>query len=83
MFDTHPFDRNAFLVANDRSGLEISFFETGLDQHTATLASTFPAVCCLVNDRLDADILAILKAGHPPSRERSGIRTDEARRRAD
>jgi D-lactate dehydrogenase len=64
MFDTHSYDRDAFLAANERAGHELTFFEPRLDRHTAALALGFTAVCCFVNDSLDANTLATLQAGN-------------------
>lgn len=60
VFDTHSYDREAFLEANRRCGHELVFFEPRLDCHTAVMARGFPAVCAFVNDRLDADALTEL-----------------------
>lgn len=63
VFDTHGYDREALLAANQGSGHELVFFQARLDRDTAVLARGFPAVCCFVNDRLDAEALAVLEAG--------------------
>lgn len=63
VFDTRNYDREALLRANEQVGHELTFFEPRLDRHTAVLAHGFPAVCCFVNDRLDADALAVLTGG--------------------
>lgn len=62
-FDTHRFDKAAFLEANQRFGHEIVFFETRLTPETANLAQGFPAVCAFVNDNLGAKVLQTLAAG--------------------
>jgi D-lactate dehydrogenase len=62
-FDTHAFDKDAFLAANERYGCDITFFETRLTAATAKLAAGFDVVCPFVNDRLDADALQVLHAG--------------------
>ena len=63
VFDTHDFDKAALVAAGSDSLHELVFFEPRLTRETALLASGFPAVCSFVNDRVDADTLAILKAG--------------------
>ncbi len=63
VFDTHDYDRDALLAANQDVGHELVFFQPRLDRHTAVLAQRFPAVCSFVSDRLDADALTVLKAG--------------------
>jgi D-lactate dehydrogenase len=62
MFDTHAFERVAFTAANERHRFDISFFEPRLTRETAALAGGFDAVCAFVNDRLDAETLAVLHA---------------------
>lgn len=61
VFDTHGFDRDALERTNARFGHELTFFEPRLTRDTAALAAGFAAVCCFVNDRLDADTLDILR----------------------
>lgn len=60
MFDTHAYDRDALVAANDRFGHDLAFFEARLLRQTAPLAAQYPAVCSFVNDRLDAETLEIL-----------------------
>src|SRR6185436_16624205 len=62
-FDTHSYDRRAFEAANERHTHSLTFFEPRLTLATAPLARGFPAVCAFVNDRLDADTLALLHEG--------------------
>lgn len=63
VFDAHPFDNAAFTQANDRYGFELTFFEARLTAATANLAVGFPVICPFVNDRLDAEALALLQDG--------------------
>jgi D-lactate dehydrogenase len=63
VFDTHEYDRDALVAANERYGHDLTFLEPRLTQATASLAARFTAVCSFVNDRLDADALAILRTG--------------------
>lgn len=61
-FDTHQFDRNAFLKEIKNFNHEIQFFETRLTEQTANLAKGFPCVCAFVNDKLDRKTLGALSA---------------------
>lgn len=63
VFDTHSFDRAALTSVNERYGFDLTFFEARLTVGTANLAAGFPVICPFVNDRLDADALAVLHAG--------------------
>lgn len=63
VFDTHTYDRDAFVLANARYQHELTFLEARLTRATASLATGFPAVCPFVNDRVDADTLGLLKSG--------------------
>lgn len=63
VFDTHPFERQAFTAANEAYGFDLTFFEPRLTAATAGLAAGFPVVCPFVNDRLDAEALARVQAG--------------------
>jgi len=62
IFDTHPYDRDAFTAANTRFHHDLTFFEPRLTRDTVSLAAGFPAVCSFVNDRLDRPALAALHA---------------------
>lgn len=61
-FDTHQFDREVFEKAQSAFNHRIVFFEPRLTAQTAKLAAGFPCVCCFVNDSLDGEALAILRA---------------------
>lgn len=62
-FDTHQFDKNAFLEANRHFKHEIIFHYTRLTEQTANLAAGCDCVCAFVNDRLNRKTLEILGAG--------------------
>lgn len=56
VFSTKPYDRDHLLLANaDKHQLE--FHEVGLRINSALLAQGCEAVCCFVNDQLDAPVL--------------------------
>jgi D-lactate dehydrogenase len=61
-FDTHPFERKTFDLANTDLGHSISYFETRLTSQTAELAEGHSVVCAFANDKLDAATLTVLKA---------------------
>lgn len=65
VFSTKPYEREPLEKANaaEPTPHELVFHEHRLDAHTAALADGCRAVCCFVNDRLDADTIAAL-AGH-------------------
>ena len=63
VFSTKSYDRQFLQAANERHGHELVFFEPRLTVESGKLAEDFPAVCAFVNDRLDAPLLAQLKAG--------------------
>ena len=63
VFDTHPFEKSALLLANKSFNHEILFLEPRLSSETATLASGYPCVCAFANDTLDPVCLSILKKG--------------------
>jgi D-lactate dehydrogenase len=61
VFDTHRFDREALEAANARYGHTLRFFEPRLTTETAALAAGFEVVCSFVNDRVNADTVALLQ----------------------
>ena len=65
VFSAKRYDRDSLLEANARSPVahELVFLEARLSQETASIGATYPAVCAFVNDRVDADVLAIFAAG--------------------
>lgn len=62
-YDTHSYEKNAFLKANTSSGHEITFLDAQLGVETAIMASGHECVCAFVNDSLSKDVLTKLKAG--------------------
>lgn len=65
VFATKPYDRRFLDGANAAFGHDLVYFETRLDASTAPLAAGAgaEAVCVFVNDRVDADALAVLAHG--------------------
>jgi len=59
VFSAKPYDREHLEPAN-QSRHELVYFEAHLNPQTAILAKEFDAVCCFVNDTLDADTIATL-----------------------
>lgn len=56
VFSAKPYDRASFEAANAEHGHGLDFLEARLDLETSILARG-RAVCCFVNDRLDAAVL--------------------------
>jgi D-lactate dehydrogenase len=63
IFSTKPYDRRFLDAANREAGHVLRFFEPRLLPETAPLAAGCEAVCAFVNDRLDREVLQILKEG--------------------
>ncbi len=59
VFSSKPYDQQHLDQANE-GRYELVYFEAHLTPQTATLAQGFDAVCCFVNDTLDAETIAIL-----------------------
>ncbi len=59
-FSIKPYDRESLGAAAAGLPLEWSWHESRLDRSTARLAEGAAAVCCFVNDELDAGVLEIL-----------------------
>jgi D-lactate dehydrogenase len=59
VFDTHEFDRQALIEANNGQH-EFIFLKVCLDAQTAMLAKGSKAVCCFTNDRADESALKVL-----------------------
>lgn len=59
VFDTHAYDKTALMAANDGSH-ELVFLEVRLSELTVELANGYEAICCFVNDRVDAKVIATL-----------------------
>lgn len=64
VFSTKPYDREFLTVANENleQPQQLVFHETQLNQHSTLLAQGCSAVCCFVNDHLDAVVLQQLAA---------------------
>lgn len=62
VYSTRPYDREYLDTAN-RGIHELHYYETQLGNRTAVLARGFPAVCCFVDDHLDAPVLKQLSKG--------------------
>ena len=56
-FDTKPYDVPGFERYAFPAGIEIKFFEPGLNIDTVSLAAGFDAVCVFVNDVVSADVV--------------------------
>lgn len=61
-FSAKPYDRQFFENSNKNYGFELEFWETHLGPHIvdAINKDTFDAVCIFVNDKLTAEVIAIL-----------------------
>lgn len=57
IFDTKPYDKEAFQTANTRFGLDITYFEPRLTIETAPLAKGFPAICLFVHDHANKTLV--------------------------
>lgn len=68
-FSTKVYDREFFTAANDAArgrgvaAQELHFLEPRLSPESVKLAAGFDAVCCFVNDQLNAEVLRSLHAG--------------------
>jgi D-lactate dehydrogenase len=61
-FDTHQFEKETFLKANEHFHYDIRFIEARLNKGTASLAKDADVVCSFVNDKIDDECIQILKA---------------------
>lgn len=61
VFGARSYDRQFLSASNARHRHDLLFIDAGLDLLTAPLVAGCGAVCAFVNDRLDAEILAILR----------------------
>ncbi len=62
VYSTRPYDRDYLEEAN-KERHRLHFTEARLDEATAVLAHGFPAVCCFIDDNLDAGVLRKLSQG--------------------
>ena len=54
VFSAKDFDRTFLLPAAQNHGIDLTFFETRLDSHTASLAAGFKAIAVFANDDVNA-----------------------------
>ena len=59
-FDTKPYDLTYFEPMAAEAGIEIKFFETKLNENTASLARGCDGVCAFVNDTVSAAVIDAL-----------------------
>ncbi len=62
VYSTHPYDQE-YLEAANRGKHALKFTPVALDMDTAALARGIPAVCCFVDDTLNAAVLKRLAEG--------------------
>ncbi|EAQ80689.1 2-hydroxyacid dehydrogenase [Blastopirellula marina] len=62
VFSTKSYDRDFLLRASSDTEIRYDFFEERLTARTVVLARDFPAVCCFVNDELNAEVIAAIAA---------------------
>lgn len=55
-FDTHSYDKESFEKVNDKN-IQITFFETKLNIHSADLAKGYDVVCIFVNDDASKEVI--------------------------
>ncbi len=60
-FDTKPYDREFFELANSHYNFDIKYFKNHLNKDTAELVQGFNVVCAFVNDTVDKNVINILK----------------------
>jgi len=63
VFNTKAYDKKFLTEANSPYGHSLEFLTVHMDEHTATLAAGYPAVCVFVNDLVDRRVIEILAAG--------------------
>lgn len=56
VYSIRSYDK-ASLVSANKEKHELHFTETQLDEHTAMLAKSYPAVCCFADDKLNTKVL--------------------------
>ncbi len=62
VYSARPYDEESLNSANQGKH-QLHFTEARLDRRTASLARDYPAVCCFVDDALDAAVLMELSQG--------------------
>jgi D-lactate dehydrogenase len=61
IFSTKAFEKPFLTVANLQNKHELTFLEATLNEHSAILASGYPAISCFSTDILSASVLKILE----------------------
>ncbi len=61
-FDTKPYDRPSFEKYGAENGIKFKFYETKLNEDTASLAAGCDGVCVFVNDVVNAEVIDSLTA---------------------
>jgi D-lactate dehydrogenase len=61
IFSTKAFEKPFLITANLQNKHEITFLEATLNEHTAIMASGYPAISCFSMDNLSASVLKILE----------------------
>ena len=56
-FDTKPYDKPAFELYGGQNGVDFKFYETKLNEDTASLADGCDAVCVFVNDTVNVAVI--------------------------
>ena len=56
-FDAKPYDKPSFDKYGSENGIRFKYFETKLNEDTASLAKGFDGVCAFVNDDLGAPVI--------------------------
>ena len=59
-FDTKQYDKQSFQSYASKTGLDIKFFETKLNEDTVKLAKGYDAVCVFVNDVVNKEVIDAL-----------------------
>jgi D-lactate dehydrogenase len=63
VFDTHNFEKHILENSNKEFKHELNLLEVKLTKKTASLANGNECVCVFVNDKLDKEVITILKSG--------------------
>jgi len=60
-FDAKPYDIKSFDMVNNDFKFKIKYFEDHLNEDTASLVKGYDVVCAFVNDKIDKNVINILK----------------------
>jgi D-lactate dehydrogenase len=63
VFDTHYFEKDILISINKEFEHDLNFLDSKLTSQTAALANGYECVCVFVNDKLDKEVIGILKNG--------------------